>query len=240
MFGKGFIFLLATHFLIASDVKWPNVIDFGKFPPIERGYHIDFNQELWHAGHYAFNYAPEVTPIFAQLASIYQIETAIETGTFFGSTTVVLGSLFKEVHTIEAAEGMHQLSTLLLQEFTHVTCHLGNSVTVLKTLLPSLKGKPILFYLDAHWGPYWPLAEELEEISKTHKDNCIIVIDDFKVPRRKDIPYDYYNEHECSLEYVQGYLDKIFTGYTYHYLIPRSKLSRAKFIAIPKTWVSLH
>ncbi len=41
-----------------------------------------------------------------------------------------------------------------------------------------------LFFLDAHWGEYWPLRDELKIICKLRK--YIIVIDDFMVPGKSN------------------------------------------------------
>jgi hypothetical protein len=212
------------------------VIDYGKLPTIDQGYYTDFKRESWLLGHYGFNYAPEVTPFFAKLKQQYNIGIAVETGTYLGGTTVVLSFLFDAVHTIENCDSFFNDAKVALAQFPNVHCHFGSSELVLHDLLPSLKEKRVLFYLDTHWQANWPLLNELEEISKTHRDNCIIVIDDFKVPRRWDIPYDAYDSQECSYEYVKEQLSKVFTAYTIHYVIPKSVFSRAKFVAIPTAW----
>jgi predicted O-methyltransferase YrrM len=184
----------------------------------------------------AFNSAPELSPFFNFLKAKYHLNTAIETGTFKGSTTTLFARLFDTVHTIEISESTFQEAKETLKPYENIQCHLGSSEKVLSNILPSVKGKPVLFYLDAHWQEHWPLLEELEEISKTHRDNCIIVVDDIKVPGKNSIPYDKYGEHECSHEYMKTQLDKVFSEYTYHYVIPKSASSRAKFVAIPKKW----
>ena len=150
----------------------------------------------------AFNGAPEISLFVNMLRSRYNIHVAIETGSLYGHTATFLASTFDEIHTIEIVPSNYLTSQNTLYPFPNAVCHLGSSEEVLKELLPLLKGKSLLFYLDAHWNEYWPLLNELEEISKTHKDNCIIIIDDFKVPGRPDIAYDAYGEHECSYEYV--------------------------------------
>lgn len=195
-----------------------------------------FEYRSWVTGYSAFNYAPELTPLFAQLAREHRVNVAVETGTFFGGTTVVLSSLFNRVHTIEIVPTTYSAAKKRLEKFENVQCHLGNSNEVLEKLLPNLTEERLLFYLDAHWENYWPLLQELEEIAKTHRDHCIIVIDDFKVPNRPDIPYDKYGRNECSYEYIKERLNLVFSDYTTHYILPRNKISRAKFIAIPKTW----
>jgi hypothetical protein len=102
--------------------------------------------------------------------------------------------------------------------------------------LPHLKDRRLLFYLDAHWYEYWPLLDEIKIISKSHKDQCILVVDDCQVPGRSDIDYDEYKGIPCSYEYVKEALDDCFTKYDYHYLIPRDPNRRAKLVAIPKNW----
>ena len=116
--------------------------------------------------------------------------------------------------------------------------HLGNSSQILSQILPDLSSSRILFYLDAHWLSYWPLIDELEAISNTHRDDCIIVIDDVKVPERPEIPYDVYHEtEECSYEYVKDALLKVYSSHVHFYAIPKSPTSRAKLVVLPADWM---
>ena len=227
-----FFFLLCTMPIFSNEINFPKCIDFGKFNS------PGGQQQAWRLGFFAFNRAPELTPFFVLLKNKYNILTAIETGTYKGCSTVLFGQLFEQVHTIEISEKLYLESSALLSPYTNVHCHLGSSEKILKEILPNLVGQPVLFYLDAHWQSHWPLLEELDEISQTHKDNCIIVIDDFKVPQRSDIDYDKYDTKECSHEYIKEKLNKIFTSYDFYFLIPKSVKSRAKFVAIPKQWAT--
>ena len=231
-----FLLGIFTFFHINANINSTQTIDFNKFPSIDSGYYTSVNPGVFVCGGYAFNYAPEITTLFAALKKAYGIDTVIETGTFYGGTTIVFSYLFDVVHTIELNTNNYLIARENLKSYKNINCHFGSSEVVINEILPSLHDKKILFYLDAHWNSYWPLLSELEEISKTHKDNCVIVIDDFKVPGRTDIPYDYYGSHECSLNYIKDKLDKIFTSYDVHYLIPKSLNSRAKAIIIPTVW----
>lgn len=231
-------FLFPVLPLFANLESFPEIIDYGNFSSIDKGYYADFEEEAWKLGYYAFNYAPEITPFFALIKKNYSIDTVVETGTFLGGTTVLFSLLFENVITIEINDNYFQNAKEKLKSYSNVYCLQGSSEKVFHAILPNLKDRPILFYLDAHWKENWPLLEELKEISKTHKDNCIVVIDDFKVPNRNDIVYDVYDGiKECSLEYIKHELDQVFSSYQIHYLIPRSKNSKAKFVAIPKVWV---
>lgn len=229
------MFLIGSLPLFASDSNFPEIIDFGEFVKLK---FRDDDKNAFRLGYFAFNMAPELGPFFASIRRDYHIDTVIETGTFKGGTAVLFSLLFDRVHTIEISQEFYQQATENLTDYPNVHCHLGSSEIVLREILPTLKDKPLIFYLDAHWENHWPLLEELEEISKTHKDNCIIVIDDFKVPGRKDIRYDKYGNHECSYNYIKDQLNKIYSAYEYHYLIPLAVKSKAKFVAIPKQWAS--
>lgn len=234
-FTPWFFFLsFAPIFLWTAETELPLYTDFQtiKFVNGPKDKDID----LWHLGFSAFNNAPEIGSIVMYLKRNYLLDTTIETGTYMGSTTVFFSLLFDEVHTIEVNEDFQNQAMYNLRKYKNIFYHLGSSEKIFSKILPSLKEKRLLFYLDAHWQNYWPLLDELEEISKTHRDNCIIIIDDFKIPGRKKIPYDRYNNKECSFEYIKDHLSKIYSEYTFHYIVPKNIQSRAKFVIIPKKW----
>lgn len=221
--------------LFLTAYELPQIIDFGKLSNVAKRtgklYYSGFERDI---GCTAFNVAPELTPVFAFLKREYNIDTVVETGTFRGNTTILFSFLFDDVHTIEVSPKYYDIALEKLKEFSNVHTYLGSSEKVLKDILPQLQDKTILFYLDAHWNKFWPLLDEIEEITKTHKDNCIIVVDDAKVPERGDIRYDKYGPHECSLEYIKPKLDQLFSSYTVHWLIPREVSCRAKLLIIPQ------
>lgn len=64
-----------------------------------------------------------------------------------------------------------------------------------------------LFFLDAHWGKYWPIRDELVAIAKL--DRFVIVIDDFFVPghsnvakSRGDFGFDFYHDRILCWGYI--------------------------------------
>lgn len=220
-----FIFFLSSLY---AQKPLPYVIDFKEPNPS-----CHLNKATWQTGQLAFNGAPELGTFLAYLKTRFQIDTAVETGTYLGNTTAFLALLFDEVYTVEVVESTFRSTMQNLSMFPNVNCLLGSSEIVLAKILPSLKGKPVLFYLDAHWEDQWPLKQELIEISKTHRDHCVVIIDDFKVPGRPDIPYDRYGPHECSYQYIKQELDHVFSSYQMHYIIPANPKCRAKFVAYP-------
>ncbi|MBS0624980.1 MAG: hypothetical protein JSS32_02910 [Verrucomicrobia bacterium] len=186
----------------------------------------------------AFTSAPELGAFFYLIKRKYNLDIAVETGTHIGHTARFLSLYFDQVYSVEFMPEFYQEATKNLRDCANVKLHLGSSDTFLDNLLPTLKEKRLFCYLDAHGYDYWPLLNEIYAIGKTHKDNCVIAIDDFKVPGRPEIKYDYYNNQSCSFEYIEEALKSAFTEYDYHYVIPWNVNTRAKFLAIPKKWKS--
>ncbi len=184
-------------------------------------------------GQIAFNGAPEIGVIINYLKKKHAIDMAIETGTHKENTTAFLASLFNQVISIEIHPQWYETARENLQEFDNLLLIQGSSDQVFHEILPGLKEQRILFYLDAHWQEHWPLREEIKSIARTHKDRCVIIIDDFKVPGRPDIPYDKYHKNECSYDYIEDLLQETFTSFDVWFVIPKNVLSRAKFVAFP-------
>jgi predicted O-methyltransferase YrrM len=216
-------------------LKMPKFMDFGQ--PAGWMQALRLEQCSHDMGHKAFNSSVEIGILIYYLKQKFNIDLAIETGTDGGATSIFFARYFNEVHTIEIDQERFKNASKNLSRFDNVKCYLGNSDSVLEEILPTLVEKKALFYLDGHCDSnveaYWPLINELEVISKTHHDNCIICIDDFKVPGRVDIPFDRINGNDCSFEYIKSQIKKIYSKYSLHYLIPANKEYRAKVLVMP-------
>jgi hypothetical protein len=151
---------------------------------------------------------------FRKLVEKYGIQTIVETGTYLGQTTPFLSELVKKVLTIEVNSNYYN-QCHHLDSYKNIIRKLGNSPEVMKEMLPSLP-KPILFFLDAHWGYDWPLLGELQTIANLKLNNSIIVVHDCKVPR-KDFGFDSYNDQELTYEYVKEKLNLIYGDKYNHY-----------------------
>ena len=60
-----------------------------------------------------------------------------------------------------------------------------------------------LFYLDAHWETYWPLADELA-IVFGECENPVVVLDDFDAGNGLD--FDEYGGKRLDFEYVAHFV----------------------------------
>jgi predicted O-methyltransferase YrrM len=208
----------------------PEVVDYSQ----ARGGCRNDNCGLFEIGALGFNQAPEIFNFMAYLKKRYNLQDAVETGTFQGNTTKALSILFDKVYTIEIIKDNYDISKESLAAVTNVELILGSSGKELGVLLPKLVDRRILFYLDAHWFEDWPILEELAMIAKTHKDNCVIVIDDVKVPGYPSVPYDQYKGQPLSYEYIAAAVKNIFTSHSVHYVIPGDYKKRAKMVLVPE------
>jgi predicted O-methyltransferase YrrM len=159
---------------------------------------------------------------FKNLVSKFNINKIIETGTYYGWSTIRLAELGVQVITIESQEENYTIAVenISKSKLTNIKPILGNSPEVLKEILTEEDNNTILF-LDAHWYDYWPVHDELSVcIEKNIKP--VIVIHDFFVPDVNGNPkfgFDKYGDKILDLNYVKNFLDKIYgeKKYGYHY-----------------------
>ena len=221
-------------FSFSDEAPSARVIDFGKMDVSCIPGYQSLDLEILADEYYPFNGAMELCLYFNYLQETFNLDTAVETGSSDGKTSAFLGFLFNRVHTMDIDIPSFQNAINTLRPYPNVKVHYGDSPDILREILPTKKDNRILFYLDAHSSKHWPLLQELDIISRTHKDNCIIVINDFKIPERKDIPYYTFANQDCSYDYIKDHLNKIFSSYVIYYVIPKSADTGAKFVAIPR------
>jgi hypothetical protein len=134
--------------------------------------------------------AGSLAPSFlSTLNRFFHPDIFIETGTLFGGTAQRAAHIFKEVHSIELSPDLYKNCYERLKGISNIKLHLGDSSKVLPTLLPTLRNKKLLFWLDGHYsgGPTakgstnTALEFELEAIRRSGAKNNIIVIDDIRI-----------------------------------------------------------
>lgn len=129
------------------------------------------------------------------LQDIFNPDVFIETGTFMGCTTDTAAQIFKEVYSIELDNWLYQEATRNFQNRSNIHLYQGDSKSVLNKILPNLKNKKILIYLDAHWSgagtacgdETTPILGELQNIKNNNITNIVIVIDDIRYFQPKSV-----------------------------------------------------
>src|SRR4051794_12950820 len=107
------------------------------------------------------------------LQSVLHCEIFVETGTFEGDTIERVRGEFSEIHSLEVSESLRERAAVRFDDDPSVHLHLGDSRDVLLSLKEILKGKRVMYWLDAHWcvgddvgtgGVECPLLGELDAI----------------------------------------------------------------------------
>ncbi len=137
------------------------------------------------------NSDPVAVAEIRRIVESLEVQTIVETGTFYGHSTALFSTLGSEVHGVEISD--FYLRETRKRVGDAVQLHHGASQDVLPGLLPRLRGEPLLFYLDAHWRDPWPLPDELSSIATACFDRAVVVVDDVCVPGR-DFAYDEHGD----------------------------------------------
>jgi hypothetical protein len=157
---------------------------------------------------------------FLKLRDLFNIDTAIETGTCFGSTTKFLGKHFKKVISIEINNEYLEVARSFLRPDRNIHTYCGASEKILGKLLdyPEPVNDKSIFFLDAHWEDYFPLRDELRIIAE-HKIRPVIAIHDFQVPGQPGLSFDSYGGQPLTFEWLKSSFDDIYGagGYDYYY-----------------------
>jgi hypothetical protein len=139
-----------------------------------------------------------------QILTGFDIRQIVETGTFRGTTTEWFAQFGRPVVTFEVSERFATFSELRLRKYPNVQIVRGNSVDGLRTLLHDgvHRMSTVFYYLDAHWGHYLPLADELRLIT-AQSPRAIVLIDDFAVAGDADYEFDDYGPGKVlNLDYL--------------------------------------
>ena len=138
------------------------------------------------------------------LIKSYGCDAIIETGTFFGDTTLYLAEMYPDlpVHSCEINSSFYEISKQRLANNSNVTLHNESSEKDLKKL--NKKFNLPFIYLDAHWyNPVnFPLAKELKSIKR-----AIVCVGDFFIGRGSGQGFRYFDQEE--LFKVDYHFDKL-------------------------------
>jgi len=95
-----------------------------------------------------------------------------ETGTYVGATSLWFSRVWVNLPfcTVDIHEDWVRYATA-----KGVNAMYGDSAVVLDGMVDGLGVRPF-FFLDAHWGEFWPLADELKAISRL-ADSVVLVHD---------------------------------------------------------------
>ena len=107
--------------------------------------------------------------------------TLIETGTYQGDTAAWAAGHFEQVFTMEIDPALHAAAERRLARLGNVHCRQGDSRAILAEILPTLGGKPVMVWLDAHncggEDRDSPLLEEIGLVNRWAPDAALLIDD---------------------------------------------------------------
>lgn len=177
------------------------------------------------AGLLAFDKMPEITSIIAHFKKEYNIKNAFEFGTLKGETTVLLSMLFDKVYTVDSSIGNYHLLEKKLSGHNNIKRLLGSFTRIIDGFFPMLGKDNLFVYFNV--DDLKLLNECLRDISCTHKDKLVLLINFAKPPVE--------GEKDLFCENIKVGLESVFTDHEFSYLMPHDGTKeRAKLLVLPK------
>lgn len=179
--------------------------------------------------------------VYAEIAKLikeYNINTIVETGTYRGWSAKKLAEFGLPVFTIEINKENYDMADSFLKDSKNVFRYLGSSPDVMDEILEERDLKNTLFFLDAHWGEYWPIHDEILTMKK-YGIKPVILIHDFFVPDgngKAKFGYDVYKKQTLDYKFVKPSIDILYGGeenYT-HYCIQEAEVDAGVGVFVPK------
>lgn len=166
--------------------------------------------------------------LVASIKDWFPVTSCVETGSFKGDTALFLAKVFPDIfkYSVELSGEYHRESTWRLRGLEKSLVVKSNSPAGIANLIKESKvGDLPLFFLDAHWYEYWPLPDELKEISKLNK--AIIMIDDFEVAGRPEYGFDTYKLGDKDMPNNFDFISPAMSARSYRYLLPKYRAEEA-------------
>lgn len=188
--------------------------------------------------------AVEDRHVYAEIKTLiekYNIETIIETGTYFGWSSKKLSEFRLPVYTIEVNPDFLKKAKQHTNGTKNIFHYFGSSPQVLNEILEERKLGKILFFLDAHWGDYWPIHDEIS-VMKEYGLNPVILIHDFYVPDengKAKFGYDVYKGQALDHNFMKMSIDNLYGTDNYiHYCVQNAcEVDAGVGVYVPKEGV---
>jgi hypothetical protein len=159
----------------------------------------------------------------------------IETGTEKGKTIETVLEYFDMIYSCEIDEKYYKIYEIY-DHNPKVKIYKGNSPEKLNEIFKTLQNDNFFIFLDAHWGGYWPLIDELKTIKKFNFRPVIIIHDFFtgKEGLLGDIYLVNGKKIKLDWDYIKEQIVSIYgeNNYKFHYN-QQSKISRGCIFIYP-------
>jgi hypothetical protein len=154
----------------------------------------------------------------------YQIEKIVETGTNMADTTEYLAKNYPKIKIVSSETNRDFFNFSKKRLISYSNVFLLNQSSEKVVSLESKEEVNTLYYLDAHWEQYWPLKDEIENIS-----SGVVCVGDFNI-NHYSYGFDYYNNIICDENLIRstGFSGKIYTNNPYNLNYPFPLLQKER------------
>lgn len=130
-----------------------------------------------------------------ELITGYGCTVIAETGCFLGDTSAYLARRYPRlaVHSCDTDPGWAAFTARRLRNCPNAVITCEDSPLMLTRLRGG--GRPVFAFLDAHWGPAWPLLRELDTLKALGP--AVVMIHDFDIGHAR-FSFDAYDGLACG------------------------------------------
>lgn len=131
--------------------------------------------------------------VIKKYSKLFSLKIFVETGTYFGDTTMSMKDLFETIYSIELDTTLFKRACDKFIQYPYIHILHGDSAEILPTILSNIS-QPTMFWLDGHYSGgvtakgslHTPILKELESILHHPIKNHVILIDDARCFVGKD------------------------------------------------------
>jgi len=179
--------------------------------------------------------------VYSEVKSLiekYKIDTIIETGTYHGWSAKKFADFGLPVYTIEVNPDFLKKAKEFTNGTKNIFHYFGSSPQMLDEIFEERKLGNVLIFLDAHWGEYWPIHDEISTL-QSHGVKPIILIHDFYVPDengKAKFGYDVYKGQPLDYHFVKSSINDLYGGENNyrHYCIQQAEVNSGVGVFVPK------
>lgn len=146
----------------------------------------------------------------------------IETGTYHGTSSRILSSVFDKVYTCEINQAYKEDIDKKINGIDNIEVMFGSSPDCLKKWFQEIGHDKFFLFLDAHWMEDWPIQDELQQVIDFGYKPFIFIHDFYC--GHEGWKYDSYGNIRLDYDYVKEKMDKIYG--VDNYIFEVSQLSK--------------
>ena len=114
------------------------------------------------------------------------LDVFVETGTFCGDTIATVQHDFHRIYSVELSQHYYEMAYRKWGQRDNITLFQGDSAKTIAAIADEIKGRSVIYWLDAHWcvasatageRSQCPLLSELAAMKELNNESMVIIDD---------------------------------------------------------------